>query len=134
MVAASIVLGVVGLGLLYGATRRSGYGLLVAAIPLAGFIVIGTTGFGATQMDAERGEGRAVLIDDWGLFDKLFYAQVGHFTAPAPTRGKGHHQDGPVTDIAQAVGAAGGEHLGEHIAGHRLGALAFPWPRCRADG
>ncbi|MFC7753859.1 hypothetical protein [Tsukamurella soli] len=38
----AIALGIVGLGLVIGAFRRSGYGLLAVAIPLAGFVVIGT--------------------------------------------------------------------------------------------
>lgn len=78
VVAASIVLGVVGLGLLYGATRRSGYGLLVAAIPLAGFIVIGTTaqnvmsGFG----DAPRGDQNFEVSDAASLLPQ-YTVQAG---------------------------------------------------------
>ncbi|TWS19202.1 PspC domain-containing protein [Tsukamurella asaccharolytica] len=58
VVAAAVVLGVVGAGLVAGAFRRSGYGLLAVAIPLAGFVVVGTmaqnvmTGFA----DAPRGD------------------------------------------------------------------------------
>lgn len=39
---AAIVLGVVGAGLVIGAFLRSGYGLLAVAIPLAGFVIVGT--------------------------------------------------------------------------------------------
>ncbi|GAA1090061.1 PspC domain-containing protein [Tsukamurella spumae] len=39
---AAVVLAVVGGGLVIGAFRRSGYGLIAVAIPLAGFVVIGT--------------------------------------------------------------------------------------------
>ncbi|BDD81362.1 hypothetical protein TPB0596_11250 [Tsukamurella pulmonis] len=42
VVAAAIVLAVVGAGLVVGAFRRGGYGLLAVAIPLAGFVIVGT--------------------------------------------------------------------------------------------
>lgn len=44
--------------------------------------------------------------------------------ASAAAGGKGDHQDRPVTQIAQAVGRAGRQQFGQHIAGDGLGALA----------
>ncbi|MNE01168.1 hypothetical protein D3C80_935980 [compost metagenome] len=76
--------------------QPAGEGFDRTAGQIDGFIVIGTTGFGASEMDAERGEGGAVLIGDRDLFDKLFRSQAGNFAAPAPAGGKGYHQDGPI--------------------------------------
>ena len=58
VVGAAIVLAVVGGGLVVGAFRRSGYGLLAVAIPLAGFVVIGTMAQNVMSgyADAPRGD------------------------------------------------------------------------------
>ena len=63
-------------------------------------IVLGAGRFGATQMYGERGEGRAALDSDWRLDRELLPAQPGNLTAAATARGKSHHQNCPVTDIA----------------------------------
>ena len=98
-----------------------------------GFVVIGTRRLGAAEMDGKRGEGRGPLDGDWWLGGELLPAQTGNLTATPSARGKSHHQDCPVADITKVVGAAGREHFCQDVAGHRLGAFAFPWPRCRAD-
>ncbi len=87
-------------------------------------VLIGTAGFGATKMDAERGEGRAILIGDRGLFVQLFYAQAGHLAAPSPAGGKGYHQDGPVANRGQIIAGTGRQQLYEDIAGNSIRALA----------
>lgn len=81
VLAASIVLGVIGTGLLYGAFHRSGYGLLVAAIPLAGFIVIGATAQNVMTgyVDAPRGDRSFTVTTAADLQDK-YKLQAGTLT------------------------------------------------------
>src|SRR5690606_14574863 len=67
-----------------GCFQPVGEGFDGAAGQIDSFIVTGPTGFGATEMDAERGEGKAVFIGDRYLFDKLFYSQASDFAATAP--------------------------------------------------
>ncbi|WP_159103242.1 PspC domain-containing protein [Tsukamurella sp. 1534] len=74
--AAAMVLGVVGIGLVFGAFRRSGYGLLLAAIPLAGFVVIGTTAQNVGFSDAPRGDQKFTVVDPATLRD-AYTVQVG---------------------------------------------------------
>ena len=79
------------------------------------------------------GEGRGTLDGDGWLDGELLPAQTGDLTATTTARGKGDHQDGPVTYVAKPVRAAGRKHFCQHVAGHRLRALAFPWPRRRPN-
>ena len=65
VVAAAIVLGVVGTGLVAGAFRRGGYGLLAVAIPLAGFVIVGTMAQNVMSgfADAPRGDRNFTVAD-----------------------------------------------------------------------
>ncbi|MGZ2486575.1 hypothetical protein ACVITL_005160 [Rhizobium pisi] len=72
--------------------------------------------------------GASVLTADRCLDRQLLLAQTGHFAAPASTGGKCHHQDRSIPNVAQTVAAAGCEQPGQHLACHRLGALAAAWP------
>lgn len=78
VVAASIALAVVGTGLVYGAFRRSGYGLLLAAIPLAGFVVVGTTAQNVVTGlgDAPRGD-RNITVPDAASLLPEYTVQAG---------------------------------------------------------
>ena len=72
------MLGVVGTGLVVGAFRRSGYGLLAVAIPLAGFVIVGTmaqnmmSGFA----DAPRGD-RQYPVTTPAELQEQYVLQVG---------------------------------------------------------
>lgn len=72
-----------------------------SANEIDGFIVNGNTGFGTTEIDTNRGEGRTVFIRDRPHIDKLLHSQAGNFATSAPTQGKGHHQDALVTQSRQ---------------------------------
>lgn len=78
VVAAAIVLGVVGTGLIFGAFRRGGHGLLAVAIPLAGFVIVGTmaqnmmSGFA----DAPRGD-RQFSVSDPNSLQEQYILQAG---------------------------------------------------------
>lgn len=78
VVAAAIVLGVVGAGLVVGAFRRSGYGLLAVAIPLAGFVVVGTMAQSVMTglADAPRGD-RQFTIADPNALQEQYVLQAG---------------------------------------------------------
>lgn len=78
VVAAAIVLGVVGTGLVVGAFRRSGYGLLAVAIPLAGFVVVGTMAQNAMSgfADAPRGD-RQFTVADPNALQEQYILQAG---------------------------------------------------------
>ncbi|MDF0532174.1 PspC domain-containing protein [Tsukamurella sp. 8F] len=81
---AAVTLGVVGAGLVAGAFARSGYGLLAVAIPLAGFVVIGTTaqnalgGFQGT-FDGPRGD-RTFTVTDATQLRPSYDLGVGSLT------------------------------------------------------
>ncbi|CAM3974809.1 PspC domain-containing protein [Tsukamurella ocularis] len=78
VVAAAIVLGVVGTGLVAGAFRRSGYGLLAVAIPLAGFVIVGTMAQNVMSgfADAPRGDKQFVVPAPTDLQEQ-YILQVG---------------------------------------------------------
>lgn len=78
VVAAAIVLCVVGTGLLVGAFRRSGYGLLAVAIPLAGFVIVGTMAQNVMSgfADAPRGDKQFVVPTPTDLREQ-YVLQVG---------------------------------------------------------
>ncbi|MGX9296413.1 PspC domain-containing protein [Tsukamurella paurometabola] len=78
VVAAAIVLGVVGTGLVAGAFRRSGYGLLAVAIPLAGFVIVGTMAQNVMSglADAPRGDKQFVVPAPADLQEQ-YVLQVG---------------------------------------------------------
>ncbi|MET9328166.1 PspC domain-containing protein [Tsukamurella sp. NPDC003166] len=78
VVGAAIVLAVVGGGLVIGAFRRSGYGLLAVAIPLAGFVVIGTMAQNVMSgyADAPRGDQNFTVTDPSTLQEK-YTVQAG---------------------------------------------------------
>ncbi len=78
VVAAAIVLGVVGTGLVAGAFRRSGYGLLAVAIPLAGFVIVGTMAQNVMSglADAPRGDKQFVVPTPTDLQEQ-YVLQVG---------------------------------------------------------
>ncbi|MCA0158339.1 PspC domain-containing protein [Tsukamurella sp. M9C] len=78
VVAAAIVLGVVGTGLVAGAFRRSGYGLLAVAIPLAGFVIVGTMAQNVMSgfADAPRGDKQFVVPSPTDLQEQ-YVLQVG---------------------------------------------------------
>lgn len=96
-------------------------------------IVLGAGRFGATQMDGEGGKGRDTFDDDWRFDRELLSSQASNLAATPSAGGERHHQDCPVANVAQTIGAAGREQLCQDVASHRLGALAFPRPRRRAD-
>ena len=96
------------------------------------FVLVGAGRFGTAKVNGAGG-GTAVGFDRW-LDDNLFYTQSGNLTALAAARGKSDHQDRQASNIAQDAGAAGRQHLSQHVAGHRLDALAFSWPRRGPDG
>src|SRR5262249_35084259 len=91
-------------------------------------VLVGAAGLGAAEMNGERGEGALILADNRRFFAELLTAQAGHLAAAAAAGRKRQHQDGTIADIAQTSAGAGGEQLGQHIAGDRLGALATAWP------
>ncbi|NMD57506.1 MULTISPECIES: PspC domain-containing protein [Tsukamurella] len=78
VVAAAIVLAVVGAGLVAGAFRRSGYGLLAVAIPLAGFVVVGTMAQNVMSgfADAPRGD-RQFTVADPNSLQEQYILQAG---------------------------------------------------------
>ncbi len=78
VVGAAAVLGVVGAGLVVGAFRRSGYGLLAAAIPLAGFVIVGTMAQNVMSgyADAPRGD-RQYTITDPDSLQEQYVLQAG---------------------------------------------------------
>ncbi|KXO96366.1 PspC domain-containing protein [Tsukamurella pseudospumae] len=78
VVGAAIVLAVVGGGLVIGAFRRSGYGLLFAAIPLAGVVVVGTMAQNVVTglADAPRGDQRFTVTTPTDLRES-YTTQVG---------------------------------------------------------
>lgn len=78
VVAAAIVLGVVGTGLVAGAFRRSGYGLLAVAIPLAGFVIVGTMAQNTMSgfADAPRGD-RQFTVADPNALQEQYILQAG---------------------------------------------------------
>ncbi len=108
--------------------QPAGEGFDGSAGQIDGFIVTGTTGFGATEMDAERGEGGTILVSDRHLFDQLFYAQACDFAAPTPARGKGYHQDSPIPQSGEILAGTGCQQLVQNIAGNRMGTLAAARP------
>ncbi|GAB3129194.1 PspC domain-containing protein [Tsukamurella serpentis] len=75
---AAIVLGVVGTGLVVGAFRRTGFGLLAVAIPLAGFLVIATTAQNtlAGYANAPRGE-QSFTVTDPNTLARDYLVQAG---------------------------------------------------------
>ncbi|MEC4612050.1 PspC domain-containing protein [Tsukamurella tyrosinosolvens] len=78
VVAAAIVLGVVGTGLVAGAFRRGGYGLLAVAIPLAGFVIVGTMAQNVMSgfADAPRGD-RNFTVADPNALQEQYILQAG---------------------------------------------------------
>ena len=96
-------------------------------------VLIGATGFGPAEMNGERGEGRTIVVSDRHLFDKLFYAQARNFTAPSSARGKGHHQDGPITQSGEILAGTGRQQLAEDITSDGAGTLAAWWSVNGAD-
>lgn len=84
-----------------GCLQPSGEGIDGTSGQIDNFILFDATGFGTAKMDAKRGEGRAFLIGDRCLFDELICAQACYFAATTSTGGKGHHQNGPVSNVCQ---------------------------------
>ncbi|CAM3873864.1 PspC domain-containing protein [Tsukamurella strandjordii] len=81
VLAGSLVLGVIAGGLLFGAFQKAGYGLLVAAIPLAGFVVIAATAQNVMSgyVDAPRGD-RSYVLTDPTTMPEEFKLQAGTLT------------------------------------------------------
>ncbi|MBB6510044.1 hypothetical protein F4695_003428 [Rhizobium soli] len=89
--------------------------------------MIGARCLGAAEMDRKRGEGRAIgNVDRW-LDGQLFDAHRGNLAAAPTARGESDHQDCSITDVAQALGVAGCQHLAKDIAGNSLVALSPTW-------
>ncbi len=76
-------------------------------------------------MHRKRVERRCVVDRNRGLDGQLLFAQSSDFAAPTTTGGKRHHQNCPVTDVAQAIGATGRKELCQDVTGHSLSAFAF---------
>lgn len=76
---ASVALGILGAGLVYGAFRKTGYGLLFAAIPLAGLVVIGATATNVMSglADAPRGD-RTYTVTDAASLQERYELQAGN--------------------------------------------------------
>lgn len=81
VLAGSLVLGVIAAGLLFGAFHKTGYGLLVAAIPLAGFVVVAATAQNVMSgyVDAPRGD-RSYVLTDAATMPEEFKLQAGTLT------------------------------------------------------